>query len=174
MVVNELRGEKVDIVPYSPEPAEFVMKALSPAKVKEVRIVHETGTAEVVVPDYQLSVAIGKEGQNARLAARLTGWRVDIKSESQLFEEEQNPVEEEWAAGEWITDEAGQMVWQPAEGGEAVSASEAGWGDVEGVAAAPTEAEEKIDETIDPGEVVEVDEAPAAATVVSDGKEGDV
>src|SRR5438309_6456393 len=136
MVVNELRGEKVDIVPYSPEPAEFVMKALSPAKVKEVRIVHETGTAEVVVPDYQLSVAIGKEGQNARLAARLTGWRVDIKSESQLFEEEQNPVEEEWAAGEWITDDAGQMVWQPAEGGEAVSASEAGWGDLEGVAPA--------------------------------------
>ena len=104
MVVNELRGEKVDIVPYSPDPAEFVMKALSPAKVKEVRIVHETGTAEVVVPDYQLSVAIGKEGQNARLAARLTGWRVDIKSESQLYEEEQNPVEEEWAAGEWITE----------------------------------------------------------------------
>ena len=91
MVVNELRGEKVDIVPYSPDPAEFVMKALSPAKVKEVRIVQETGTAEVVVPDYQLSVAIGKEGQNARLAARLTGWRVDIKSESQLYEEEQAP-----------------------------------------------------------------------------------
>src|ERR687891_2976912 len=85
MVVNELRGEKVDIVPYSPDPAEFVMKALSPAKAKEVRIVNETGTAEVVVPDYQLSVAIGKEGQNARLAARLTGWRVDIKSESQLM-----------------------------------------------------------------------------------------
>jgi N utilization substance protein A len=138
MVVNELRGEKVDIVPYSPDAAEFVMKALSPAKVKEVRIVQETGTAEVVVPDYQLSVAIGKEGQNARLAARLTGWRVDIKSESQLFEEEQNPVEEEWAAGEWITDESGEMVWQPAEGGEAVSASEAGYG----------EEEEKLDENI--------------------------
>jgi N utilization substance protein A len=188
MVVNELRGEKVDIVPYSPDAAEFVMKALSPAKVKEVRIVHETGTAEVVVPDYQLSVAIGKEGQNARLAARLTGWRVDIKSESQLFEEEQNPVEEEWAAGEWITDEAGQMVWQPAEGGEAVSASEAGWGDVEGVAPAAepgveAEAEEKIDESIDAAEV-EVEtpttavvadagevETPAAATVVADAGE---
>jgi len=140
MVVNELRGEKVDIVPYSPDPAEFVMKALSPAKVKEVRIVPETGTAEVVVPDYQLSVAIGKEGQNARLAARLTGWRVDIKSESQLFEEEQRGAEEEeeWAAGEWITDESGEMVWQPAEGGEAVSASEAGYG----------EEEEKLDENI--------------------------
>ena len=68
--------------------ADFVAKALSPAKVKEVRIDEETGTAEVIVPDYQLSLAIGKEGQNARLAARLTGWRVDIKSETQLAEEE--------------------------------------------------------------------------------------
>jgi N utilization substance protein A len=189
MVVNELRGEKVDIVPYSPEPAEFVMKALSPAKVKEVRIVQETGTAEVVVPDYQLSVAIGKEGQNARLAARLTGWRVDIKSESQLYEEEQNQAaeEEEWAAGEWITDESGQMVWQPAEGGEAVSASDAGWGDVE--TATEGAAEEKPDENIsgdtpeppgEPGEIVAdaptevvaaAAEAPAQATV-AEGEEG--
>ena len=84
MVVNELRGEKVDIVPYSDEPSEFVMKALAPARVREVRIHPDTGTAEVIVPDFQLSLAIGKEGQNARLAARLTGWRVDIKSESQL------------------------------------------------------------------------------------------
>src|SRR5579885_2635750 len=127
MVVNELRGEKIDIVPFSEDPPDFVMKALSPAKVKEVRIDEETGTAEVIVPDYQLSLAIGKEGQNARLAARLTGWRVDIKSETQLFEEEQSAgEEEEWAAGEWITDESGEMVWQPAEGGEAVSASDAG------------------------------------------------
>jgi N utilization substance protein A len=198
MVVNELRGEKVDIVPYSPDAAEFVMKALSPAKVKEVRIVDETGTAEVVVPDYQLSVAIGKEGQNARLAARLTGWRVDIKSESQLFEEEQNPVEEEWAAGEWITDESGEMVWQPAEGGEAMSASDAGWGDVE--TPTETEAEEKPDENIaisgdtpeppggdapeppgpETGEIVaeapaqaaaEAAQAPVEATV-ADGEEG--
>ena len=165
MVVNELRGEKVDIVPYSPDPAEFVMKALSPAKVKEVRIVNETGTAEVVVPDYQLSVAIGKEGQNARLAARLTGWRVDIKSESQLFEEEQNPVEEEWAAGEWITDDSGQMVWQPAEGGEAVSASDAGYGG-EDAAAGAAEAEQKPDENIEAGEAAvpaAESAAPAAA-----------
>ena len=88
MVVNELRGEKIDIVPFSEDPPDFVIKALSPAKVKEVRIDDETGTAEVIVPDYQLSLAIGKEGQNARLAARLTGWRVDIKSETQLAEEE--------------------------------------------------------------------------------------
>src|SRR5207247_8569114 len=88
MAVNELRGEKVDIVPFAEEPSEFVMKALSPARVKEVRIDEGTGTAEVIVPDYQLSLAIGKEGQNARLAARLTGWRVDIKSETQLAEAE--------------------------------------------------------------------------------------
>jgi N utilization substance protein A len=130
MVVNELRGEKVDIVPYSTDPAEFVMKALSPAKVKDVRIDPATATAEVIVPDYQLSVAIGKEGQNARLAARLTGWRVDIKSESQLLEEQERGAEEEWAAGEWVTSESGEMVWHPAEGGE-MSASEAGWGEIE-------------------------------------------
>ena len=98
MVVNELRGEKIDIVPFSDDPADFVMKALSPAKVKEVRIDEDTGTAEVIVPDYQLSLAIGKEGQNARLAARLTGWRVDIKSETQLADEEAYGGEE-WAAG---------------------------------------------------------------------------
>ena len=73
MVVNELAGEKVDIIPYSDDPYEFVAKALSPAKVKEVRIDFDTGTAEVIVPDFQLSLAIGKEGQNARLAHRLTG-----------------------------------------------------------------------------------------------------
>ena len=100
------------------------MKALSPARVKEVRIDEETGTAEVLVPDYQLSLAIGKEGQNARLAARLTGWRVDIKSESQLAEEEAGYAGEEWAEGEWLTHEAGEMVWQPAEGGEGVSAEQ--------------------------------------------------
>ena len=124
MVVNELRGEKVDIVPFSEEPSEFVMKALSPAKVKEVRIDEDTGNAEVIVPDFQLSLAIGKEGQNARLAARLTGWRVDIKSETQLAEEEAGYAGEEWAEGEWVTNDAGEMVWQPAEGGEAMSAQE--------------------------------------------------
>ncbi len=73
MVTNELRGEKVDIVPFSDEPREFVMRALQPAKVKEVHLDDLTGTATVVVHDFQLSLAIGKEGQNARLAARLTG-----------------------------------------------------------------------------------------------------
>jgi transcription termination/antitermination protein NusA len=87
MVVNELRGEKIDIIPWSDEAGTFVANALSPAKVKEVRINETEKTALVIVPDYQLSLAIGKEGQNARLAARLTGWRVDIKSETQVAEE---------------------------------------------------------------------------------------
>ncbi len=77
----------------------------------------------MIVNDYQLSLAIGKEGQNARLAARLTGWRIDIKSESQLAEEEAYAAQE-WAEGEWVQNEAGEMVWQPAGGGEALSAEE--------------------------------------------------
>jgi N utilization substance protein A len=86
-VVTELRGEKIDVVPWSAEPAAFVANALQPAKVKEARVDPETQTALVIVPDYQLSLAIGKEGQNARLAARLTGWRIDIKSETQVADE---------------------------------------------------------------------------------------
>jgi transcription termination/antitermination protein NusA len=127
MVMNELRGEKIDVVAYVEEPAEFVAQALQPARVREVRLDDETGTATVVVHDSQLSLAIGKEGQNARLTARLTGWRVDIKSESQLAEDEAalaaaaEFVGEEWAEGEWVEGEGGEMVWQPAEGGDAVS-----------------------------------------------------
>jgi len=124
MVVNELRGEKIDIVPFSDDTVDFVMKALSPAKVKEVLIDEDTGTATVIVPDYQLSLAIGKEGQNARLAARMTGWRIDIKSETQVAEEAAY-AEVDWAEGEWVVDEAtGEQVWQPAEGGPALSAGE--------------------------------------------------
>ena len=88
MVVSELRGEKIDIIPFNEEPARFVAKALSPARVREVLVDDDNKQAVVVVPDDQLSLAIGKEGQNARLAARLTGWRVDIKSETEFAEEE--------------------------------------------------------------------------------------
>jgi N utilization substance protein A len=121
MVVTELRGEKIDIVPFSEDSADFVAKALSPAKVKEVRIHEDTGVAEVIVPDYQLSLAIGKEGQNARLAARLTGWRVDIKSESQLAEEESGIFRDEngieYAEGEWVPNpETGELEWHEADG----------------------------------------------------------
>jgi transcription termination/antitermination protein NusA len=134
MVTNELRGEKVDIVPYSDDPREFVMRALQPAKVKEVHLDDLSGTATVVVHDFQLSLAIGKEGQNARLAARLTGWRVDIKSETQMAEE-QAYAEQDWAEGEWVLGENGEQIWVPAEGGETVTAeawSQGEPGDAEG------------------------------------------
>lgn len=115
MVTNELRGEKVDIVPFSEDPAEFVARALQPARVREVLLDEESGVATVIVPDFQLSLAIGREGQNARLAARLTGWRIDIKSETQV-EEERSYANQDWAEGQWVEDEKGEMVWQSAEG----------------------------------------------------------
>ena len=94
MVVSELRGEKIDIIPHNDEPARFVAKALSPARVREVIVDDDDQQATVIVPDDQLSLAIGRDGQNARLAARLTGWRVDIKSESD-FSREDSDIEYE-------------------------------------------------------------------------------
>jgi N utilization substance protein A len=88
MVVSELRGEKIDIIPWNPEPARFVAKALSPARVREVYIDDDTREATVIVPDDQLALAIGKEGLNARLAARLTGWKVDIQSDTEFAQAE--------------------------------------------------------------------------------------
>jgi transcription termination/antitermination protein NusA len=88
MVVSELRGEKIDIIPWNPEPARFVAKALSPARVREVYLDDDAKEATVVTPDDQLALAIGKEGMNARLAARLTGWKVDIKSDTEFATEE--------------------------------------------------------------------------------------
>ncbi len=190
MVVNELRGEKIDIVPFSEDLPDFVAKALQPAKVKEVRIHEDTGTAEVIVPDYQLSLAIGKEGQNARLAARLTGWRVDIKSETQLAEEE-SYKSDDWAQGEWVVDPAtGEQVWIDAEGGEAVSADAWASGDpdapeaevdaaaeAEAEAVAEVDAEESDDaesatqETAEDAE--DADEAAAAAAEAAPDDAGD-
>jgi N utilization substance protein A len=119
MVVNELRGEKIDVVEWTEDLPRFVANALQPAKVKEVRVDLETMTAAVTVPDYQLSLAIGKEGQNARLAAKLTGCRVDIRSETQAAEEvrvprpaapearvETPPVPEETAVAEPVAESA--------------------------------------------------------------------
>lgn len=85
-IVNELNGEKIDIIKWNPDPSKFVASSLSPAKVVAVEIWEEEKIARVIVPDYQLSLAIGKEGQNARLAAKLTGWKIDIKSETQMKE----------------------------------------------------------------------------------------
>ena len=188
MVTNELRGERVDVVPFSDDPVELIQSALAPARVREVRLDDDTGTATVIVSDYQLSLAIGKEGQNARLAARLTGWRIDIKSETQLAEEESGYAGEEWAEGEWVQNEAGEMVWQPAEGGTAVSATEWSQGaeGVEGPApdAAADSAEsggrrgaEAVEPAVETAESADGAEAapapePVEASVANGGEDG--
>ncbi len=128
MVVNELHGEKIDIVPFSEDLPDFVAKALSPAKVSQVIISDDATQADVIVPDHQLSLAIGKEGQNARLAARLTGVRIDIRSESQLLEgdvaDDAYGAEQGYAEGEWVQNaDTGEMEWHDA-AGNVVSANE--------------------------------------------------
>ncbi len=92
-IVNELNGEKIDVVQWSSDPKEFIANALSPAQVVEVHLNEDDHAALVIVPDKQLSLAIGKEGQNVRLAAKLTGWRIDIKSATALLEEERAAAE---------------------------------------------------------------------------------
>jgi len=95
-------------VPYSDDPVAFIQAALQPARVREVQLNEEEGIATVIVHDQQLSLAIGKEGQNARLAARLTGWRIDIRSENEG--EEQEVVEEVWTEGDVVVDEKVVLV----------------------------------------------------------------
>jgi len=126
MVVTELRGEKVDIIPFSEDKRDFIAKAMSPAKVSEVRLSPDETQADVIVPDFQLSLAIGKMGVNATLAARLTGVRIDIKSESEAAAEgnavvrrpaEAATAETMYAEGEWKTNiETGAMEWHAADG----------------------------------------------------------
>lgn len=119
MVVNELNQEKIDIVPFSEDLPDFIAKALSPAKVTEVRVSEDGTQADVIVPDFQLSLAIGKEGQNARLAARLTGLRIDIKSETQDRNEKAGIYvdSEEYAEGAWVLNaETGEHEWHGADG----------------------------------------------------------
>ncbi|MBM3147744.1 MAG: transcription termination/antitermination protein NusA, partial [Actinobacteria bacterium] len=105
MVVSELRGERIDIIPYHEDPARFVAKALSPARVREVLVDDEDRQATIVVPDDQLSLAIGKDGMNAKLASKLTGWRIDIKSQTAMAEEEESldyDEESEGVAGQCL------------------------------------------------------------------------
>ena len=169
MVTNELRGERVDVVPFSDDPVELIQNALAPARVREVRLDEETGTATVIVSDFQLSLAIGKEGQNARLAARLTGWRIDIKSETQLAEEEAGYGDQEWAEGEWVEDEKGDLVWKPAEGGEAMSAAEWSHAVEDAAEAAPaTAARRKRADAAEVAEAAEAAEIAEAAEVVEE------
>jgi N utilization substance protein A len=115
-ITNELRSERIDVVPYSDDPIEFIQSALQPARVREVRLDEEEGIATVIVHDQQLSLAIGKEGQNARLAARLTGWRIDIRSENEGNDE---VVEEVWTEGDVVVDETIAVV-EVADGVEVV------------------------------------------------------
>jgi N utilization substance protein A len=106
-IIRELRGEKIDIVEWSDDPVQFVMNALSPAKVQRVTIVSDAEKVmEVVVEDKQLSLAIGKKGQNVRLAAKLTGWRIDIKSE----EEKRKEVEAQLGALEVPAEDSDSAV----------------------------------------------------------------
>ncbi len=169
MVVNEMRGEKIDIVPFSEDLADFVAKALSPAKVTQVNISDDGTAADVIVPDHQLSLAIGREGQNARLAARLTGVRVDIRSETQLAEgipAGGRDSDVEYADGEWRANaESGEMEWHAADGSVI---SESDW---QAQAAASSDVVEG-DASDSPSEAVEsdvaTDSADADGVVVSD------
>jgi N utilization substance protein A len=159
MVVTELRGEKIDIVPFSEDLPDFVAKALSPAKVNQVNISADGTQADVIVPDHQLSLAIGREGQNARLAARLTGVRVDIRSESQVADGV--PAggyldDTEYAEGEWRENaETGEMEFHAADGSVM---SQAEWS---GTAPAVVDTSED-------------DDAPAAIAAIAEGETDEV
>lgn len=129
VIVSELGGEKIDVINWSEDPKEFIAAALSPSKVLEVALNEAEQSAKIVVPDHQLSLAIGKEGQNARLSAKLTGWRIDIKSETQARETNflaEDPVTEEAAeettAEETAAETADEAVEEAAE--EDVTATE--------------------------------------------------
>ena len=174
-VVNELRGEKVDIVEWREDTASFIAEALSPARVKEVRLDDEEMVATVVVPDHQLSLAIGKEGQNARLAARLSGYKIDIRSESQdlgLDVEEEDEDESE-AAGEAVVEEATAEVETEADPAAATSADTEDSGteaaDV-AVEESPSPSDDAVPDAADAADAAdesdgeaEADDAPAAA-----------
>jgi transcription termination/antitermination protein NusA len=147
-IVDELRGEKVDIVPWAGDSAAFVASALSPAKVIRVEINDETKTALVIVPDNQLSLAIGKEGQNARLAAKLTGWRIDIKSESQIKELEARKIFADLPAEEPTTPPAEGEPAPPPQAAEPLPAPAPGESEPAPVAQAPQGAEAEEEKAV--------------------------
>ena len=187
MVVNEMRGEKIDIVPFSEDLADFVAKALSPAKVTPVNISDDGTAADVIVPDHQLSLAIGREGQNARLAARLTGVRVDIRSETQLAEgipAGGRDADVEYADGEWRANaESGEMEWHAADGSvisesdwqaqAAAATEEAADGDVEGADADEAAATDEVAADAEGAEEVAGDEPSADADAPAEGSASD-
>ena len=175
-IVDELRNEKIDIVKWSEDPAVYIANALSPAKVISVDVAESEKMSRVVVPDYQLSLAIGKEGQNARLAAKLTGWKIDIKSESQAKEEgefqplaaaeaaAETPEETSLLQGEDFLDEFKNDTF---EADEAEAADETDEAEVAGDAAAGADEAagygdaDDADEADDVAEAAEAEPAPA-------------
>ena len=137
-ITNELRSERIDVVPYSDDPIEFIQAALQPARVREVQLNEEEGIATVIVHDQQLSLAIGKEGQNARLAARLTGWRIDIRSENEG--QEDVVAEEVWTEGDEVIDETVSVTEEAVVVDEVITDAE---GDVEEIVVAEVVAEDE-------------------------------
>jgi transcription termination/antitermination protein NusA len=170
-VVTELRGEKIDVVPWSADPATFVANALQPAKVREARVDPETQTALVIVPDYQLSLAIGREGQNARLAARLTGWRIDIKSETQFADEQRGgPRPAQPAAAAEPSPSSTQLV---SEGSGAAQAGDAtDGGDGSGADSAAAAGGDSAATEAEPAATTRDDSAPAPADTEPSATEG--
>jgi N utilization substance protein A len=177
MVVNELRGEKIDIVPFSEDLPDFIAKALSPARVNRVVLSDDFTQADVIVPDFQLSLAIGKEGQNARLAARLTGVRIDIKSEQMIADEAAGvglaDDDTEYEAGEWVTNpDTGVLEFHGADG-TVVSQSEYEAGDGEVSAEPATTEPADAAATAEPAETAEpVADAEGAADEVEAAADG--
>ncbi|MGG6237566.1 transcription termination factor NusA [Nodosilinea sp. AN01ver1] len=162
VVVNELRGEKIDVIRWSPDPATYISNALSPARVDEVRLVNpDDRQAHVLVPEDQLSLAIGKEGQNVRLAARLTGWKIDIKDSGKYnYEEEDRKIADLIAAKEAAAAEAAELAAEEAEAAAWRAAAEA-----ERAAAQARAAGLDVDEATADGEdsdLAEVSADPAA------------
>ena len=132
VIVSELGGEKIDVINWSEDPKEFIAAALSPSKVLAVALNRKEQSAKIVVPDYQLSLAIGKEGQNARLSAKLTGWRIDIKSETQALETNFLMEDEEDFDEEMETAEAVDEMEETAEAVEETAGTDAEDTDAEG------------------------------------------
>jgi len=168
-IVDELKGEKIDIVPWAMDPAQFAAGALSPAKVIRVEIDDETKTALVTVPDNQLSLAIGREGQNARLAAKLTGWRIDIKSESQIKEIEAKKLfvdlpEEPAAATADATKPEPSLAPEPAVVSSETGAAEATTVEVADVVGAPEDGAPEAT-AVEPAEAPQVDDGAAAPSL---------
>lgn len=159
-VVEELSGEKIDIITWSDEPGRLISSALSPAKVEMVLIDEEEKAATVVVPDFQLSLAIGKEGQNVRLAAKLSGWKIDIKSHSQYYPDESADEESDFT-DEFENDDIQESDEQQAE--QEVSAGEVG------EAGEAADEDESIEEELSDGEEAESEEGAVSA----DGDEDD-